>query len=136
VPLGASGCGGSGTVSGTVSYAGKPLKGGNVIFVGSEGKRSISGSIQEDGSYTLAKVPPGPVTVCVETESLNPGAKALARHYTPPPGMQAPAGLDEGNASTAKLYVKIPEKYSKPDQSGLSYTVKSGSQKYDIDLPR
>ena len=135
VPLGTSGCGGSGTVSGTVSYNGKPLKGGNVLFVSPEGKRSTSATIQEDGSYTAPNIPAGPVTVCVETESLNPAGKEPARHYGPPPGAHAPAGLEQPNPNTAKLYVRIPEKYATPDQSGLTYTVKSGQQKYDIDLP-
>ena len=132
VPLGASGCG-PGTVSGTVSYKGKLLRGGNVLFVGAAGKSSVSASIQDDGTYTLTGVPTGAVTVCVETASLKPVWGPPARHYKAPPGMQAPGGLTE--APPPKHYVPIPDKYGKPDQSGLSYAVKSGRQTYDINLP-
>ena len=132
VPLGASGCS-PGTVTGTVSYNGKMLRGGNVTFISTAGKRSATASIQEDGTYRLDKVPPGEVTVCVETASLKPAEGATARHYKAPPGMQAPGGLDEDPAS--KHYTPIPEKYSKPEESGITYTVKGGSQTFDIKLP-
>ncbi len=55
VPLGMSGCGGTGSVSGKVSYKGQLLKGGNVTFISSEGKPTVSASIQEDGSYTFPR---------------------------------------------------------------------------------
>lgn len=132
VPLATSGCGGSGNVTGTVSYNGKLLRGGNVTFVSAAGNRSVSASIQDDGTYTLTHVPAGPVTVCVETESQKQAAGAV-RHYKAPPGQQAPIGLEDTPES--KHYTPIPEKFSKPEESGQSYTVKSGSQTYDIKLP-
>ncbi len=49
----------------------------------------------------------------------------------PPPG----AKMDEPATPTITgTYVPIPEKYRSPDESGLKYTVKTGSQTYDIDL--
>jgi hypothetical protein len=41
--------------------------------------------------------------------------------------------LMEG-AAKAQKGIKIPENYSDPQQSTLTYTVKGGSQKHDIDL--
>jgi hypothetical protein len=133
--LGLSGCGDTATVSGKVFYKGVPLKGGNVTFVSTEGKPSVSASIKDDGSYTLEKVPAGTVTICVETESLNPARKTGARKYSPPPGQKAPEGLESGNtADTAKRYVWIPPQYADPAKSDLTYTVVGGSQTKDIEL--
>jgi hypothetical protein len=132
VPLGTSGCGGSGTVSGKVLYNGKPLKGGNVTFVG---KRTVSSSIKDDGTYNCANVPAGEVTICVETDSLKPAGPQNKMHYKPPPGQQAPGGFDLGDtADAAKRYVAIPPKYKEPDTSPLKYTVRTGAQEKDISL--
>jgi len=131
-----TGCGsGTATVSGKVSYNGKVLKGGNVTFVSSEGKPTVSTSIKEDGTYTLV-VPVGPGKICVETQSLNPAGKSKSMKYSPPPGQQAPEGLGGGSsADTAKRYIPIPERFSNPETSELTYDIK-GSQEHNIDLPR
>jgi hypothetical protein len=135
----AAGCGSSGTVSGKVTYKGQPLGGGNVVFY-AEGKASQTSPISPDGSYSISKIPAGPVKISVETESVRP-------HKPPPGGMSKmvppkdaiPPGVDPGGVygpkeATAKKYVKIPPQYADAQQSGLTYTVKSGSQTHDIDL--
>jgi hypothetical protein len=43
-----------------------------------------------------------------------------------PPGMNA--------AEMEKRYVPIPEKYGDVQSSGLTYTVQSGKQEYNLDL--
>jgi len=127
-----TGCsGGLSTISGTVSYAGKPLKGGNLTFV-SSGKPSVGTTIDKDGKYTAKGVPSGKVAVAVETESLNPGRRGGMK-YSPPPGQQAPAGLG-AKEDTADRYVQIPPNYADPEQSGLTLEVKGGSQTYNIEL--
>lgn len=132
--LGAAGCGAStGTITGKVTFKNTPLKGGTVSFVSADKQTSKSGPIQEDGSYTVEKVPPGEAIICVETTSVGP----------PPgvPGYAAPAGMENPNATTstdraqqAKRYVFIPPRYAEPEQSGLKYTVKSGTQEKNINL--
>jgi hypothetical protein len=131
-----SGCGGTGGVSGKVSYKGVPLKGGNVSFLSSDGKGTVSTSINEDGSYSLPRVPTGAVTICVETQSLNPAGKIRAPRYSPPPGQKAPEGLMavSNSAPPAKRYMWIPPQYADPTKSGLTYTVVGGSQIKDIEL--
>src|SRR5262245_47013894 len=87
-----SGCGpGVGTVSGKVFYQGKVVKGGNVTFVSSEGRPSLSATINEDGSYSVPKITAGAVKICVDTKSVNPSA-AKGVKYSPPKGMKAPEG--------------------------------------------
>lgn len=127
--LGVAGCGpGVATVTGKVSYKGTPLKGGNITFVSTEGKPTISDKISESGTYTLRDVPTGTVTICVETESLKTAARAPV--YSAPPGMTNPNAPPPNQANR---YVPIPTKYADTATSGLSYKV-VGSQTHDIEL--
>jgi len=135
--LTSTGCGGSATatVSGKVSSNGVPLKGGNVSFVSTEGKRTVSGPINEDGTYKLEKVPVGKVKVVVETESLNPATKPKV-HYGAPKDQIMPGGYQPPNfEEMAKRYRKIPDVYAREEITPLEYTVTSGSQEYDIKAP-
>jgi hypothetical protein len=138
----------SGSVSGKVTYNGKALKGGNVTFVGGAGQPSGSASIKEDGTYFIPKLAAGPYKVVVETESLRPprairpkmgggppkGKGGLPEGVEAPPGYSASSPADAVAAKNAKLYTHIPEKYSAADTTDLSYEIKGGEQKYDIDL--
>ena len=92
----------------------------------------VSAAIQEDGSYTISKVPIGPATVTVETMSLRPTARAAM----PGPYANAPKDVMPGARSQGdeKRYVPIPEQYSDPESSGLTLDVKKGTQQHDIDL--
>jgi hypothetical protein len=135
--LGVAGCGPSyGTVTGKVSYKGVPLKGGNVTFCRSDGRPGGISPIAEDGTYTISKIASGEVTVCVDTRSLERAAKSPARKYTPPEGKEMPGGGSQGMDPEEALrrYTWIPLQYSDPALSPLKYTVKGGSQEYDIEL--
>lgn len=131
------GCGGGkGTVSGKVSYQGKPVRGGNVAFIPEAGS-PVNSPIEADGTYTIRKIPPGNVKITVETDSFRPPLeKAVAR------GGDAKflkQNLEKMNPQMAdperaKRYVRIPPQYRDPRQTNLSYEVKSGEQEYNIDL--
>jgi hemoglobin len=95
---------GTSTVSGTVTYKGKPLPGGTVTLTGKDGK-TVSGAIGEDGSYALQAVKPGTYTMTVDTSS-----------------------------AKGKAFVAIPEKYKGADTSGLTVQVNEGKQVHDIAL--
>jgi hypothetical protein len=135
-PLMLAGCsGGKGTVSGKVSYNGTMLKGGNIVFLSTVGKPSISCTINEDGSYTAEGVTAGPVKILVETASLkSPPPNAAAKKYEPPPGQKLPEGYQTGMTDNSKRYVEIPEKYNDPDKTDQLYTVTSGKQEKNIEL--
>jgi hypothetical protein len=136
--FGAAGCSSYGTVSGKVSHKGQTLGGGTVVFF-SPGKGSVPAQISPDGSYTIAKVPIGPVKISVETASAKPAA--APKGMTPPPGAAnvppdaANSPVYGGQKSSGGKYVPIPENYGDPEKSGLSYTVQSGSQSHNIELP-
>jgi hypothetical protein len=135
--LAAAGCSGSssGTVTGQVLYMGKPVKGGSVTFVSTEGKRAVSVQIKEDGTYKMEKVPAGNVRICVDTETLNPEKQARRPTYSAPKDAKLPEGYNTGGqADAARLYVKIPPQYADPERTSLTYTVTGGSQEYDIPL--
>jgi hypothetical protein len=158
IMLFAVGCGRkTGTVTGTVTIDGEPLKGGNVTFARNDGQTTMSGTINEDGSYKVENVPVGTVKVCVETKSMNPalasggvnrpGARPGGGMGGPPPGVahenKPPEGAKvsehyvprtQGDNSTVARYVAIPDHYADPTTTDLTYEVKRGPQDHPITL--
>jgi hypothetical protein len=97
-------------VSGTVTYQGKPLPGGEVMWCTTKDGASVArgGHIREDGTFTL------------DTPT---GSGKIAIHV---------ADLKKAQSSR---YVEIPSKYSNVEQSGLIYEAKDGDNKdVKIDL--
>ena len=94
-------------VTGLVTYQGKPVTGGTVIFQPMEkGARPYMGVIGDDGNYELSYIVPGEFAVAVETET----KRGLPTH------------------------VEIPRRYNSPSQSGLKFQVGEGAQTYNIEL--
>lgn len=126
-----AGCGGSefqlAPVKGKVTYKGKPLEFGTVIFLPEKGP-AATGQIQSDGSFVLetgtqtggarkgAVVGKHKVEIrCLETQ--RPGFK-------PPEGQEMPAGKS-----------LIPAKYNQADSSGLTAEVTAkGPNEFTFDL--
>ena len=101
--LGAGGCSPpTATVSGTVKAPdGTVLKGGSVVFYDADGKTYRS-EIDENGKYTIEKVPPGKVTVTVDTSMLKPSQAALTRRRPTPreAGRSRPTPLRRPSATS------------------------------------
>jgi hypothetical protein len=140
-----------GSVSGKVTYQGKPLKGGSVSFVSDDGGRSYASGIKEDGTYTVPDLQGGSYKVCVETASLKAGDQAGGGYAPkgaaipkgkmgPPPDAPVPEGYTPSDPAAAALaanrrkYVQIPDKYAQPDTTDLTYKFEGGTQTHDIDL--
>src|SRR5439155_786714 len=68
-------CGtGTGTLTGKVSYQGKPVVTGSVLVRSADGSQRV-GNIEPDGSYTGLNVPVGPVKLGIDSpEPLQPKA--------------------------------------------------------------
>ena len=133
--LAAIGCGGgsTATISGKVYYKDAPLKGGRVTFVSKDKKVSRVDDIKEDGSYKIEKMPAGEARIAVDTSNLKPSPGM--NRPPPPKGAKVPPGYNPPTSEDkAKRYVEIPAQYADTDKSGLTYTVKGGSQPYDIKL--
>jgi hypothetical protein len=155
--LAALGCSpGKATVSGKVTYNGKAVPGGTVMFRPADSRQNaVSVELDAEGNYS-AILPEGEVTVLVDNRELEPqpswGPVAL------PPGLPADLGRKLGGKAKAPdgpapevdpsktadapptrrsgRYVKIPDKYYTLETSGLKFTVKGGGadQMQNFDL--
>ena len=136
------GCGGSGAqgkLTGKVLYKGQPVTGGSVIFrPSSASENTVTARIDANGNYT-ATVPAGVVKIAVDNRELQPPeatAKKEPRPNLPKVGNVGTATPDPrvNPQKPAGTYIKLPDKYHDVASSGLSYTVKSGAQTYNIEL--
>jgi hypothetical protein len=145
--LALSGCGKStATVSGVVKFQGEPLPSGTVLIYGADGQ-PIKGTISEDGKYTVADAPVGPVKIAVQVQdsSTMPGGGAggaggpadggqdMSRGV-PGADEHMKKGMDRAMPGNERRVVSIPARYSSPETSGLSTTLKKGKQTFPIEL--
>jgi hypothetical protein len=141
--LGAAGCGApSGSVKGKVYYQDKPLTGGTVLFVPAAGGASASATIDEQGNYSITKIPTGLAKIAVDSGPPPPQSlmkkPPAAGKMMPPKDTPLPEGADPsklyGTRPGAGGSVAIPDKYKDYEKSGETYTVQPGAQEYDIRL--
>jgi hypothetical protein len=127
LPL-ATGCGGQtkGTVSGKVTYQGKPLSSGFVTFVLEKGS-PLHSDIQSDGSYRMDNVPVGTVKIGIQPKSASnqPSPSAMPRD---------PREFAKIKKESTERGMPIPPKYTDPNRSELTYVVTKGQQQHDIAL--
>jgi hypothetical protein len=123
-----AGCG-SPKVSGKVTYKGEPLHMGTVLFTAANGWTGTS-RINDDGTYSIANVPPGPAKVAVDVPSgkgrLPPGGKVQRR--------PAEGSATATPAAQTTPSVQIPVKYRLAETSGLTCEVTGSKQIYNIAL--
>jgi hypothetical protein len=118
----------TGTISGKVLLNGQPLPGGDVSFVSVDQTGKVLSSqaapIQSDGSYSIAKVPIGPVKITVEGKAgipkLDPAKMNIPKTALPP--------IRQESA------VPVPRRYGKLETTDLALTVQGGSQEHNIEL--
>jgi hypothetical protein len=119
------GCGRYGDVSGKVSYKGKPLVWGTVQFEGSDNMVK-QGNINTDGAYSISGVATGEAKAAVS--SINPKSSDFQLRRPQEGGPRA------NPRPEVKGWFPIPGKYDTPFNSGLTYIIKSGENKIDIEL--
>jgi hypothetical protein len=121
----AAGCSANktGDVSGIVTFQGKPMPGGYINFynVAADGRilTQKSGAIDDDGAYSIAKVPVGDVKITVQQ---------------PPGALEANITKKGGMPRRAPSPTTLPPKYQSVEQTDLKYTVTPGNQKHDVVL--
>jgi hypothetical protein len=115
-----------GNVQGKVTVDGAPANSGNVVFTTSGS--TLSGVIGPDGTYRVIGVTPGAAQVSVTGPTAPVGSGGAN------PGAPTPAIKDMAGGAAIGKPVPIPAKYAKPASSGLSFTVKSGQNTFDIPL--
>ncbi len=92
-------------ISGTVTYQGKPLRGGSITFISeTQPEMRVTCMIQPNGSFSAADAPLGNVLVAVETHSVMLGGDPT--HY-----------------------VAIPNHYAHAGRSGVTYHIDSGQNR-------
>jgi hypothetical protein len=131
------GCSGPppGDVKGTVTYQGKPLRSGQVAFIPQSGV-PVTADISADGTYEIHNVPPGEAfltVVSLPPDSKGPGVQlmqyrqkhreAVKNNQPPPP------------PPPTEQVLLLPAKYADPQTSELRFTVESGPNTCNIDLP-
>jgi len=118
-----------GKVSGKVTYKGKPLEYGHIVFTPAAGKggetgQSATGEIGSDGSY--------------EMTTFNTGDGAILGQHVITVEARNKAEMPKVKPDSTIDYVlpksTVPSIYASAEKSPLRFTVKEGSQKYDIDL--
>ena len=141
-----TGCSRTGKVTGKVTFDGKQVLVGQVTFIGPDGKTTDSAAI-EDGVYTLTKVPVGFWKITVDTsnfrppEGMPPGRGSDIDESKMPKEMKdrmkekKAAGPDRME-EMRKKYVETPMVYASVETTTLTTTVKSGTQDYNIDMPK
>jgi hypothetical protein len=131
-----------GHLSGKVIYQGQPLPGGWLTFRPADSKQNtVSVMIDAEGHYDVT-LPAGDVAIAVDNRELKP--HQAGPRPSLPPGIKLPgqdggvkvdaSGPASGGGKLSGKYVPIPEKFYQVETSGLKYTVKGGSEPYDIEL--
>jgi hypothetical protein len=125
--------------------------GGKIVFMSVEGggtAKGAEGPIDDNGSFSVSKVPVGQVMVGIIANKPPamppmmggggrpggggpPGGKVGSVPADLPPEAQAAAS---GTRVDASKFTKIPEIYGSPEKSGLTLEVKAGSQEYPVPL--
>ena len=122
--LAVTGCGKPvGNISGKVTLQDKALTAGYVNYSCEGDVPTVKTSvIKEDGSYSILGMPVGPAKISVQGIPAPNGPG----NGTSPGGTQPPSG--------GRKTVYVPPQYSTTENSGLTYTVVSGSQTNNIPL--
>jgi hypothetical protein len=140
-----------GKVRGTVTCNGQTVKAGTVYLMYDEGGQ-YRAEIKSDGSYQFTDLPIGKVVAVVDNQAFNPEqkpqvygqkqkqiAKGVAKNINEydaamGKGGEGPGLAKEKKDELAKVYVKIPKKYTSEKTSPLAFTVARGSQTKDLEL--
>jgi hypothetical protein len=138
-----TGCSGGprlGKVSGKVTFNGKPVPTGTIMFYPDSGPAAV-GAIGPDGTYTLTTIKSGDGAVVgshrVTIQATSVGSGSLAD----PSSFEDEMQLAQRKDPKAKVLVPgkvdwlVPEKYSRPDTTDLTATVEPGTNTIDFLLP-
>jgi len=110
-----------GRVFGKVTFQGQPVPEGIVSFSNREKGIFMTASLKSDGTYEL---------VTAQGRGLPLGTYQVAIN---PPLIDAPLGPAIGPPKIPQ-YPNIPQKYRKPEHSGLSLTVQEGDNLFNVDM--
>ena len=130
-----------GVVEGEVTFKGKPVPGGNVMFisVGRKGKMTPQGSVElsRDGKFSM-ELPVGTIMVGIDNREFEPAPATLPAvapgSNLPPEVLKSLSEGSKGSGRVSDRWVQYPEKYYLPERSGLEIKVSPGTQKVTLEL--
>lgn len=120
VPL-AAGCGGGSgadkgvTVTGTVTFDGKPLPAGQVVFEIPGSNEQRVGGITEGGKFEIKEVPVGKVKAAVRTSMFTAQFAAEQKFAS-----------KAGGKADKPEFVSVPFKYENPATANLQFEIAAG----------
>jgi hypothetical protein len=136
LPLALTGCGGQqdATVTGTVLFDGKPITGSQVTvtFMGENGKPGI-GKVDPEGNYKV-QVAPGNVKITLAVPLFRTLAGGRVQEMDP--AKFGAKGAVVKASERNKDLPKIPDRFTDPTKTTLTFIVKPGTQKHDIEIPK
>ena len=123
------GCGRTAKITGKVTYQGRPVVYGSVIFLSAD-KTVRSCAIEPDGSYSIEGVPTGEVKVGVASPNPSRGRSATRRRKPIEAGRKETGSQGPG----VEGWFPLPNVYELPGSPELTFVVGSGHVSHDIDL--
>jgi hypothetical protein len=118
------------TLEGTIKYGNEPVAYA-VVRVATE-SASAEGNVGEDGRYKVENVPVGAVKIGVNTDAAKGDytSATMSRSYKGPEfkGKTGPVQLPK--------FVSVPARYADPETSGITTTTRSGTNTFDIVIPK
>jgi hypothetical protein len=112
------------TLTGKVTYKGKPVSVGAIYFHGPADEMAM-GNLQEDGSFTATDLPIGAVKVSLRVQDPGVYAQKLKGQG---------ASLEKPTAKDIDKVTSLPHQYSDPNTSGLTYTLTPTTTTLDITI--
>jgi len=115
-------------VTGAVTYQGKPVTSGVVVFVDDGGRATLPANVRTDGTFEIKTAPVGRARVSFDNLAPPPLPKAR-------PG--SPLAEDpefKQMAETVGNYTATPPKYKDPAASGIVFELKPGRNECMIEL--
>jgi hypothetical protein len=126
---GACGCGNTATVTGKVTYQGRPVTYGSVIFLSAD-NTACEGVIEPDGSYTVQGVHAGDVKIGVISRDPSKGRSVLRGEKPARPGKAGGAP----RKPPPEGWFPLPTRFEDPASSGLGCTIASGHVVHPIEI--
>jgi hypothetical protein len=130
------------TVKGKVTFAGKALTAGNVVFSGKDPSITGSSAIDKDGNYRMTDAPLGEVKITVSVPQLPLGGMGATTGRSGTKGLKDSESVNPDNpgqritimGQMPSHVLPVPEKYAKVETTPLTYTVEKGEHTHDITL--
>jgi len=125
----------TGSVMGSVRFAGKPVVAGRVTYLCDGGSKPALFADITDGAYCIEKAPVGGARVAVQAFAADTSDKVPTPSAPAPavPGGTPPMPITPMPRS-GKPIAGFPDRYLTPKTSGLTCEIKPGTQSQDFDL--